>query len=112
MTRTADVRNWKRNLTTDRFTKETKSLEESVTEGLPDAQSIEIETFNPFTGTPSRIKSFSGPTASNKPEALISAALQHVKASAQALGFNSGSADAEFVPDPAIVTTSSGANVV
>lgn len=112
MTRSVDVRNWKRNLAADRSAIELDDLSRSVTLGLPGAESVEIVELNAFTGTPSRLKSINGPTASQEPVSLINTAMQHVRTSAAALGFNSGSIQPEFVPDPSVLKTSAGASVV
>lgn len=108
MAREVDRRNFSVNKVTRIRETELESIASEVSDHLPGAHRVRIEKFDPNTGNPSMIASESAPPEKGN---YIQRALDHVQGIRRALGF-AATQPAEYVADPNVLETSSGAVAV
>jgi extracellular elastinolytic metalloproteinase len=108
MAREIDRRNFSVNKVTRIRETELESIASEVSDRLPGAHRLRIEKFDPSTGNPSMIASESAPSERGN---YIQRALDHMQGIRRALGF-AATQPAEYVADPNIQETSSGAVAV
>jgi extracellular elastinolytic metalloproteinase len=108
MGREVDRRDWAANRVTPARQEELRGLAAAASRGLPGAHEVRIEAFEPATGNPSAIASaLAEPERDNH----IQRALDHVRTIGRALGL-AATQPAEYVADPHVQRTSSGAATV
>lgn len=108
MAREIDRRNFSINKVTTARETELVSLASEVSDRLPGAHRVRIESFDATTGNPSVVASESAPSEKGN---YIQRALDHVQNIRRALGFTA-TQPAEYVADPNTQETSSGAVAV
>src|SRR5437667_937995 len=104
MSREIDVRDFTRSRVTPERATELQSLASEISERLPGTQHIRIDRFDATTGNPAVVVSEASPAESGN---YVERALQHVQAISPALGLTAQAP--EFVADPTVQETSSGA---
>lgn len=103
-----------------RFTRssDSEAAAAAVSARLPGAYELRVERVNPFTGSPVCLRSVNAASdAASRADApltdqeRISRALEHLRMTAPALGYQTWETP-EFVPDPHVKTTGAGVRVV
>ena len=108
MSRELDVRDFTHNRVTPQRALELQSSASSISDRLPGAHRIRVDRLNPTTGTAAHIVSEASPPTPDGN--FIKRALDHVQAIGPAMGLTNQAA--EFVADPTVQQTSSGARAV
>jgi extracellular elastinolytic metalloproteinase len=108
MSREVDRRDYSVNKVTPARENELKSLASDVSDRLPGAHRVRIASFDATTGNPAVVRSEAAPA---QPGNYIQRALDHVQNISRALGF-AATQPAEFVADPHVQKTTSGAVAV
>ncbi|PON12272.1 hypothetical protein C2W62_40470, partial [Candidatus Entotheonella serta] len=103
-----------RDITSHQHERQDSQLEQLTTRAaemarhLPDTHALRVRNMNPMTGRPAALISDHASPGSGT---LIEQALRHVRTVSSALGFEAQKMP-EFIPDPYVQTTSSGASIV
>lgn len=115
MPKNIDTRDFTFSRTTEGFADNVALAVSSVLSG---DHEVHVERVNPFTGTPTNLRSVNAGSAFGfesglvpSDQSLMARAIDHVRMTAPALGFSATEAP-EFVPDPNVKETSSGERVV
>jgi hypothetical protein len=108
MSRELDLRNLSRNRLTPQRTTELQALAASISDRLPGTHRIAVKRMDPTTGNAAHVVSEASPPTPDGN--FIKRALDHVQVIGPAMGL-AGQA-AEFVADPSVIETSSGAHAV
>jgi extracellular elastinolytic metalloproteinase len=108
MSRDIDLRDFSVDRATAARRAELRSLASDISDRLPEAHRIRIESFDATTGNPSVIASDSAPAETSD---YVQRALDHVQAIGRAMGLEA-TQPTEFVPDPNVQQTSSHAVAV
>src|SRR4051794_35389571 len=107
MSREIDVRNFETSVMTPERATELETLAEEASASLPGTHQVRVTRLDQTTGNAAEVKSMGAPAVEGD---YVSRALSHVQTIGGALGLTSVAA--EFVPDPSVPETSSGARVV
>ncbi|WP_019421109.1 M36 family metallopeptidase [Paenibacillus sp. OSY-SE] len=113
MIREVDKRNYSYNNNDNERVRLINGFAEAISENIPDTTSINISNINPITGSPAMV------TINNNEESdgrsFITRAIDYMQHTSAVLSFSpeTGVAtEAEFVPDPNVITTSAGVSIV
>jgi Fungalysin metallopeptidase (M36)/Fungalysin/Thermolysin Propeptide Motif len=108
MSREIDVRDFTKSRSTPERTEQMQMAAAAVSERLPGSHTVTVGRMNPATGNPAALFSAAAPTEKGN---YIQRALQHVQTVGPALGMTATQAP-EFVADPVVQQTSTGAHAV